>query len=90
MVSSTEDGGSLSLAPDRKTKKMSLSRPSGTADRQTMTTGTESDPLQTTSNALVDTTSGWLEAVESLIERYPWPTLLLALSLGYIISRRLR
>ena len=32
----------------------------------------------------------WRERIESLIERYPWPTLLLALSLGYMISRRMR
>jgi hypothetical protein len=32
----------------------------------------------------------WLERMESLIERYPWPTLLLALSVGYVISRRMR
>jgi len=33
---------------------------------------------------------GWRERIESMIERYPWPTLLLALSIGYIISRRMR
>ena len=37
-------------------------------------------------------TSGWLdriERLESVIERYPWPTLLLALGVGYAISRRI-
>jgi hypothetical protein len=30
------------------------------------------------------------DRIESLIERYPWPTLLLALGLGYFLSRRVR
>jgi len=37
-------------------------------------------------------TIGWLdriERIESVIERYPWPTLLLALGVGYAISRRI-
>jgi len=69
---------------------MPLSQPSGTADRPTVTTSGVSDRLQTTSESPADTAAGWLRALESLIERYPWPTLLLALSLGYMISRRLR
>jgi hypothetical protein len=51
---------------------------------------TESDRLEAQSEAEIDRTTGWLEPVESLIERYPWPALLLALSLGYMISRRMR
>ena len=88
MVSSSEeDGKSPFLTKDNK---MPLSQPSGTADRPTVTTSGVSDRLQTTSESSADTTTGWLRGLESLIERYPWPTLLLALSLGYMISRRLR
>ena len=32
----------------------------------------------------------WLERIEELIERYPWPTVLLGLGIGYIIARRMR
>ena len=69
---------------------MPLSQPSGTADRPTVTTSGLSDRLQATAVSPADTTTGWLDGLESLIERHPWPTLLLALSLGYMISRRLR
>jgi hypothetical protein len=33
---------------------------------------------------------GWLDRIESVIERYPWPTLLLALGIGYALSRKTR
>jgi hypothetical protein len=69
---------------------MPLSQPSGTTDRPTVSTSGVSDRLQTMAESPADTTAGWLHGLESLIERYPWPTLLLALSLGYMISRRLR
>ena len=32
----------------------------------------------------------WLDRLESVIERYPWPTLLLALGIGYVMARRMR
>ena len=32
----------------------------------------------------------WSGRIESMIERYPWPTLLLALGLGYFLARRVR
>ena len=32
----------------------------------------------------------WLERIEALIERYPWPTVLLGLGVGYLIARRMR
>ena len=35
-------------------------------------------------------TGRWLDRIESLIERYPWPALLLALAIGYALSRRMR
>jgi len=32
----------------------------------------------------------WLDRIETLIERYPWPALLLALCIGYALSRKMR
>jgi hypothetical protein len=32
----------------------------------------------------------WSTRIESMIERYPWPTILLALGFGYLLARRLR
>lgn len=32
----------------------------------------------------------WTDRIELMIERYPWPALLLALGLGYLIARRVR
>lgn len=32
----------------------------------------------------------WSTRIESQIERYPWPTILLALGFGYLLARRLR
>lgn len=32
----------------------------------------------------------WSTRIESQIERYPWPTILLALGCGYLLARRLR
>lgn len=69
---------------------MPLSQPSGTADGPTVTTSRVTDRLQAKAESRAGTPSEWLDGLESLIERYPWPTLLLALSLGYMISRRLR
>ena len=37
-----------------------------------------------------DSGAYWRERVEALIERYPWPTVLLALGVGYMIARRMR
>ena len=70
---------------------MPLQNPTGTADRPTMTAGnTESLRLRATSDIMIDEMVDWLDRIESIIERYPWPTLLLALGLGYVISRRMR
>ena len=30
------------------------------------------------------------ERIEAVIERYPWPTVLIALGVGYLIARRMR
>jgi hypothetical protein len=68
---------------------MPLQNPAGTADRPTMTAGSaESHRLGAMSKTHVGT--GWRDRIESMIERYPWPTLLLALGIGYMISRRIR
>ena len=32
----------------------------------------------------------WSTRIESMIEHYPWPTILLALGFGYLLARRLR
>ena len=32
----------------------------------------------------------WSTRIETMIERYPWPTILLALGFGYLLARRLR
>jgi hypothetical protein len=70
---------------------MPLPRPTGAADRPTLTTATSESPGQeATCNAAVEHPRGWLGQIESVIERYPWPTLLLALGIGYALSRRMR
>ena len=71
---------------------MPLQQPTGTAARATMTAPTtESMGLDTMYEAdEAHETGRWLDRIESLIERYPWPTLLLALAIGYALSRRMR
>jgi hypothetical protein len=49
----------------------------------------ESDVLDHASESSVAWTD-WSDRIESMIERYPWPTLLLAMGLGYLIARRVR
>lgn len=53
-------------------------------------TGTAPFGLEAMDEAHVDQRTGWLDRMESLIERYPWPTLLLALGVGYMLARRIR
>ena len=50
------------------------------------------DPLRSEDRYDTDVleTTGWLDQIESVIARYPWPALLLALGVGYAISRRMR
>ena len=38
----------------------------------------------------VSSVGQWSARIESVIERYPWPTILLALGFGYLLARRLR
>ena len=68
---------------------MPLQNPPGAADRPTMT-AESTEPHRLALSESGDGAVGWRERIESMIERYPWPTLLLALSIGYIISRRMR
>ena len=65
--------------------------PTATGECRTMTGATtESLGLEPECETYADETTGWLDRIESVIERYPWPTLLLALAVGYAISRRMR
>lgn len=38
----------------------------------------------------VSSVGQWSTSIESMVERYPWPTILLALGFGYLLARRLR
>jgi hypothetical protein len=49
----------------------------------------ESTPLDEPSAAPFEWDQ-WSDRIESMIERYPWPTLLLAMGVGYVIARRMR
>ena len=87
MVSSFEERHIIGC---RRNKKMPLQHPTGTA-RPTMTApATDSIGLETMCESRLDETRRWLDRIESIIERYPWPTLLLALAIGYALSRRMR
>jgi hypothetical protein len=71
--------------------EMPHQHPSATGETMTGAT-TESLGLKPEDETYVDETTGWLdriERIELVIKRYPWPTVLLALSVGYAISRRL-
>ena len=59
--------------------------PTGTEDRSTVTAGSPD-----TVGTGADQTRRWLDPIRSLIEDYPWPTVLLAFAIGYAISRRMR
>lgn len=72
--------------------EMPQQHPTPAGERWTMTGATsESLGLETACQTSHETT-GWrdrIERIESVIERYPWPTLLLALGVGYAVSRRI-
>ncbi len=71
--------------------EMPPKHPTATGECRTMTEATtESLGLEPGCETSADETTGWLDRIESLIERYPWPTLLLGLAVGYAISRRMR
>ena len=70
---------------------MALEDSTGFVDR--LATAAESpgtQPLNAMSRPVADRAAEWLDRVEAVMERYPWPTLLLALGVGYVISRRMR
>jgi ElaB/YqjD/DUF883 family membrane-anchored ribosome-binding protein len=46
--------------------------------------------LDAISERLADQASDWADRIEAVIERYPWPTVLVALGIGYLIARRMR
>ena len=54
------------------------------------TTMTELDSLDRPSESSMAWASDWLDRLESIVERYPWPTLLMALGIGYLMARRVR
>lgn len=65
--------------------------PTGTAGRSTVRARTtDTVGLGVLRETYLDETRGWVDRIESLVERYPWPTLLLAFAVGYAISRRVR
>jgi hypothetical protein len=51
---------------------------------------TELDSLDRPSESSMAWASDWLDRLESIVERYPWPTLLMALGIGYLMARRVR
>ncbi|HKT34889.1 MAG TPA: hypothetical protein VJR03_08645 [Nitrospira sp.] len=57
--------------------------PTGMAD-------TDSLGFEAACETYVDQAMGWRDWLESLIERYPWPTVLFALGVGYVLARRMR
>ena len=68
---------------------MSLYNPTGSDDRTTIRTAA-ADPLGRETSDACAGFARWLDHIESVIERYPWPTLLLALGIGYALSRKMR
>jgi hypothetical protein len=80
----------IAAFPTTNDISMPLQNLSHTADPLPTTERKESSRLNLMSETRFEGSSGWAERLESMIERYPWPTVLLALALGYAISRRLR
>jgi hypothetical protein len=72
---------------------MPLYPPTGSDDFTTMTAaGSEARGLEAAADphAFAREAGAWVHRIESAIERHPWPTLLLALSIGYALSRKTR
>jgi hypothetical protein len=69
---------------------MPLEFPSGATDRPAPFAENSVSHVDTASETFTDWTADWLDRIEAVIERYPWPTLLLALGVGYVIARRMR
>ncbi len=68
---------------------MPLHNPTGSDDLTTITAAATDAPGR---EAVQGEAEGeaWLDRMESMIERYPWPTLILALGIGYALARKLR
>jgi hypothetical protein len=71
---------------------MPLYNPTGSDDLTRTTTGV---PTDARGHKAGDDTYGkeatnWLERIELIIKRYPWPTLIFAVGIGYALSRRMR
>jgi predicted alpha/beta hydrolase family esterase len=61
------------------------------AERFPTTAGTTvSQHFENISATLADQAADWLDHIEAVIERYPWPTVLVGLGIGYVIARRMR
>ena len=69
---------------------MPLQNTSGAVDR--LATAADTTEPMTFESRAPEWGSGayWLERVEALIERYPWPTVLIAVGVGYMMARRMR
>jgi len=68
---------------------MPLYNPTGSDDLPAMT-ATATDVLGVGPGGDTADAEPWLSRIESLIERHPWPTLVLALGIGYALSRKMR
>jgi hypothetical protein len=66
---------------------MPLYNPTDSDNRTTITTAAPEREAE--ADTYIDQ-GEWLGRIESLILRYPWPTLFLALGVGYALSRRMR
>jgi predicted alpha/beta hydrolase family esterase len=51
---------------------------------------TDLDGLDRAPESSMAWASDWLNRLESVVERYPWPALLVALGVGYLMARRVR
>jgi hypothetical protein len=70
---------------------MPLYHPTGSDDLTTITSAaTDTFGPKAGADTCATVATGWLDRIESVIERYPWPTLLLALGIGYALSRKMR
>ena len=69
---------------------MPLQNTSGAVDR--LATAADITEPMTFESGAPEWGSGayWLERAEALIERYPWPTVLIAVGVGYMMARRMR
>ena len=68
---------------------MPLHNPTGYDDLPT-TTAAATDALEPEAGGDTYAEAEWLDRIEAVIERYPWPTVLVALCAGYALSRKMR